>query len=166
MSTTLIPPTESQIATMRQAVLTAVPQRQRRRRRRLLLAGATAFVLAASTTAGAIAYHTSVEALNTSFDCYTTANINDPHGTSQYPSDGREATTLNSLADRVQFALQTCEAGYVATPTESAPGAGPFSVPNPTACVLDDGRIAVLPNKDAESDEAFCSSLGLQLPGS
>jgi hypothetical protein len=166
MNTTLIPPTEIQIATMRQAVLTAIPQRGRRRRRRLMLASAAAVLVAGSTTAGAIAYQTSIEALNTSFDCYTTANINGPHGTSQYPGNAQDTTALNSLPDRVQFALQTCEAGYVAIPTEKSPGTGPFTVPNPTACLLDNGRIAVLPNKNAASNETFCKSAGLQAPAS
>jgi hypothetical protein len=61
----------------------------------------------------------------------------------------------------VAFALQTCEAGYSAVPTSQDPAAGPYNVPNPTACVLGDDRIAILPNKGALSDAAFCPSVGL-----
>jgi hypothetical protein len=162
MTTNTLPPTESQIASMRQAILTAVPQREHKvRRMRLILGGAIAVAIVGSVTAGALVYRANVEALNGSFDCYTTANINDPHGTSRYPDGVVSTDRVDSLTDRVAFALQTCEAGYRAVPTSHDPAAGPYDVPNPTACVLNDSRIAVLANKGGLSNAAFCSSVGL-----
>lgn len=162
MTINTLPPTESQIADMRRAILTAVPQRQHKMRRmRLIVGAAIAIAIVGSTTAGALIYRASIAALNSSFDCYTTANIGDPHGTSQYPAAVANADHLDSLPARVAFALQTCEAGYRAVPTSGDPSAGPYDVPNPTACVLDDGRIAVLPNRAGSSDASFCSSIGL-----
>lgn len=162
MTANTLPPTEGQIADMRQAILTSVPQRQQKARRtRFVVGGAIAIAIVGSTTAGALVYRASVEALNSSFDCYTTANISDPHGTSQYPAGVASKDQVDSLAVRVAFALQTCKAGYSAAPTGQDPTAGPYNVPNPTACVLDDSRIAVLPNKGGLSDAAFCSSIGL-----
>jgi len=157
-----LPPTPSQIADMRQAILTALPRRQRKTRRmRLIVGGVIAVAILGSTTAGALVYRANIEALNGSFDCYTTANINDPHGTSRYPEGAVSKDQVGSLRDRVAFALQTCEAGYNAIPTSHDPAAGPYDVPNPTACVLNDSRIAILPNKAGLSDPAFCSSIGL-----
>ena len=161
MTVETLPPTESQIADMRRAILTAVPKRRRTRRIRFIVGGAIAIAIVGSTTAGAVIYRASVEALNSSFDCYTTANINDAHGTSKYPPGVADKARVDSLAERVAFALATCEAGYNAVPTSGDPAAGPYDVPNPTACVLSDGRIAVLPNKDGLSDTAFCPSIGL-----
>lgn len=162
MSVNTLPPAESQIADMRRAILIAVPQRQRKTRRmRLIIGGAIAVAIVGCTTAGALIYRASIEALNSSFDCYTTADIGDPHGTSQYPAGVANADHVDSLRARVAFALQTCEAGYRAVPTSHDPSAGPYDVPNPTACVRDDGRIAVLPNRAGSSDASFCASIGL-----
>lgn len=166
MSTELLPPTDAQIAGMRQEILTVVPLRQRRRRIRIVLVGVAGIAIAGSLTAGAIAYRTSIEALNSSFDCYTTSNLSDPHGTSGYADgSGVNTKTVDELDKRVSFALETCEAGYAAVPTVPSPNSGPFIVPNPTACLLDDGRIAVLPNKNDAGAAAFCRSVGLSAPG-
>lgn len=85
---TLLPPSDLDIANMRERLFEAVPvarrARRRRRRRRMLAVGLSVGVLlAGATTAGAVVQNlASVDARNTSFDCYTTTDLNAPHGTS------------------------------------------------------------------------------------
>jgi hypothetical protein len=81
---------------------------------------------------------------------------------------GSSSARLSSLERRVDLAVSTCEAGYTAVPTtndgdDAAPPAA-VQVPDPTACILRDGRIGVFPNKDSLSAAAFCESIGLASP--
>jgi hypothetical protein len=171
---TLLPPTDADVTRMRERLFKALPaatQQRKRRKVSFAVALSAGVLVLGATTAGAIAQSlASVDAQNTSFDCYTTTDVSGPHGTTAFVDTGRDKTTLNSLADRVKLAVATCEAGYRAVPTgpgedgTTAPRTGP--VPNPTACLLGDGRIAVLPNREALTTRAFCGSLGLHTPGS
>jgi hypothetical protein len=163
--TTILPPTEDQLSRMRRNILTeATLEPRRRRTRSVLLVAAIVGGMAVATTAGAIVVRAAtVDAQNTSFDCYTSDDLNSAHGTTAYVNDGRETTQLLTVRDRVAKALQTCEAGYQAVETGASTATGP-DVPNPTACVLSDARIAVLPNAKSLAESVFCSNLGLAAP--
>jgi hypothetical protein len=158
-----LPPTDEQIARMRREVLTTIAVRRTRRRRRFWwVAGATALVLAAST-AGVAALFASVDDRNVTFDCYTSTDLTSNHSTSTSVETDRDKNTELSMADRVATALAVCEASYTAVRTGEDAPAGPY-VPNPTACVLSDRRIAVLPNAAGKDDASFCVALGLTAP--
>ncbi len=164
ISTRPLPPTDAQINAMRREVRSAIAERSRRRRRTriALFSGAAAIVLGA-TTAGVVAVQiASVDARNVSFDCYTTTNLADPHGTSMYVDDDRQKVSELPMSERVNKAIATCVAGYEAVPTVG--DAEYVSVPNPTACVLPNKRLAVLPNKDGTAPEPFCMEVGLTAP--
>jgi hypothetical protein len=163
-TTPSLPPTDAQVNTMRREVFTAIAKRHRRshKTRIALFSGAAVLVLGA-TTAGVVAVQiASVDALNTSFDCYTTTNLADPHGTSAYEGNDRQTIHELSMSERVNTAIETCVAGYNAEPTVG--DAERVDVPNPTACVLPDKRLAVLPNKDDNAPEMFCRQIGLVAP--
>jgi hypothetical protein len=162
---TILPPTDEQLSRMRRNILTVASLEPRRRRTRsIFLIAAIVGGMTAATTAGAIVIQqASVDSQNTSFDCYTSDDLSSVHGTTAYVNDGRDTTQLHSVRARVTEALQTCEAGYNAVPTGASTGIGQ-DVPNPTACVLGDGRIAVLPNTKSLTATTFCSDLGLTAP--
>lgn len=163
-TTQSLPPTDAQVDTMRREVLTAIAKRHRRshKTRIALFSGAAALVLGA-TTAGVVAVQiASVDALNTSFDCYTTTNLADPHGTSAFEDNDRQTTRELSMSERVATAIETCVAGYNAVPTAGKDER--VEVPNPTACMLPDKRLAVLPNKEGKAPQAFCRQIGLAAP--
>ena len=159
-----LPPTDAQVDTMRREVLTTIALRSKRRHKtRLALVSGAAAIILGATTAGVVAVQiASVDALNTSFDCYTTTTLSDPHGTSTYEDDGRQKIHELLMSERVAKAIETCIAGYQAIPTEGEPEQ--VYVPNPTACVLPDQRLAVLPNEENKSPGTFCRELGLFAP--
>lgn len=68
------------------------------------------------------------------------------------------------MAERVRFAIQTCQAGYTAVATDPHVRTAPIAVPHPTACILGDGRLAVFPNKNELSAARFCDTLALASP--
>lgn len=164
MSTPVLAPTDAQVALMRRTILTTIDVRRHRRRvRRTVVGAGIALLLAGGTTAAAIYVNSaSVDQRNTSFDCYTTTDLSAPHGTSTFVDDGRQKASLLSMEQRARQAVETCVAGYTAVPTDGKSDA--VDVPNPTACVLRDGRLAVLPNKRDQSAEVFCTDLGLTAP--
>lgn len=135
--------------------------RRRRGRRATAIVGAG--VMAAAATAGGLAVRQASERdLNTSFECHTSTDPNVIFGTSSFV-DGDLADFANrTTAERVAFAVATCTAGFEAVPT-SGGEPGP-AVPNPTGCLLPDGRVAVYPNAEFLGTEEFCSSLSLAAP--
>lgn len=157
-------PTPDQLARMRANVMTRIAMPKRPPRRIGLIASAIA-VTALATTGGAIAIAmASPDQANTSFDCYTVADVGADHTTVMPVDDGRDTDTLLSLGARVKAALDACETSWSAAPDDPYPGGGPFEVSNPTACVLRDHRIAVFPNDDNKDDSDFCAALGLADP--
>ena len=161
---TLLPLTDNEVARSRERLFAAT-LRARRRHTMLTVGLSVGALVVGATTAGAVVQSlASIDDRNTSFDCYTSTDVNAAHGTSVYADDGRDTATLNSMAERVRFAIQTCEAGYTAIPTDPNLRTAPIDVPNPTACLLGDGRLAVFPNKDDLGVTAFCDSLALTDP--
>lgn len=172
-----LPPTDADVARMRERLMEALPvarvRRRRRRRIRFTVGISVAILVAGATTAGAVIQQlASVQARNSSFDCYTTTDVDGPHGTTMFQdaagSPGAKGAGLESVTDRVRLAVATCEAGYTAVPTQPDAGqklipASPH-VPDPTACLLGDGRVAVFPNAAAASPAKFCETLGLVAP--
>ncbi len=158
-------PTDGQIATMRREIAATIETRKHRRRVTWALAGAgSALVIAGATTAAAIYVNAApTDALNTSFDCYTTTDLSAPHATTVWVDDGHQTTRLIPMAERVQQAIDSCVTGWTAIPTGSVKVDIP-NVPNPTACELRDGRLAVLPNADGADVGTFCAALGLVAP--
>ncbi|QDZ15892.1 hypothetical protein [Humibacter ginsenosidimutans] len=171
--TTFLPPSDADVARMRERLMAAVPLQRRRRRRVSLTIGLSIAVLVAgATTAGTVAVQlASAQARNSSFDCYTSTDLDAPHGTTMFQnaagSPGDSTADLADIDARVKLAVATCEAGYRAVPTKSDGSTTPAAVhvPDPTACLLADGRIAVLPNKNSLGAPRFCDALGLAAPG-
>lgn len=166
MNTTL-PPNEFEMSRMRTRLFEALPHtRMRRRRRVILVAGLSAAVLVGgATTAGALFVGlASAHARNTSFECYTSDDLNAPHATTMFADGYQDDGSLSSISDRVRLAIATCTAGYSAVETDLSLRGDPIVVPNPTACLLEDGRLAVLPNQGALPPGEFCRSLALAAP--
>ncbi|MDI6942780.1 hypothetical protein QMO46_04645 [Microbacterium barkeri] len=159
----LHPPTDAQVASMRRKIFAEIARNRARRRSRLTITAATTALVVAVTTAGAILVEMAKpDDLNVSFDCYTTADLSAPHGTTSFVDDDRDRDRTLALEDRVAQALEFCMAGYNAVPTDG--DVEMVRVVNPTVCMMQDRRLAVLPNEQYASTEDFCEGLGLAAP--
>lgn len=163
---TVLPPTDNQVAAMRQHVMTEISTVTRRRRRRGGLTLGAALLGAVALTGGAFAAtQASVEARNNTVECYTAADTSADHATATIAdNDANTSSTLTPTQQRVQNAIAQCEAGWNAVPTDPDAPASTADVAHPTACQLGDGRLAVFPNQDDESSSSFCAGLELAVP--
>ncbi|PPF32069.1 hypothetical protein C5D04_13720 [Rathayibacter sp. AY1D2] len=158
-------PTTTQLTRMRATIFTDIATRHRSTKRRRLVGLGLAAVVAIGTSAAAIVVtQASNDEANTSFDCYSVADVRADHTTSSLVDDGRNAFKLLPLSKRVDAAIERCEASWSAAPDEPYPGSGPIDVPNPMVCVLADNRLGVFPNRAGQSTGPFCEGLGLSAP--
>jgi hypothetical protein len=158
-------PTTGQLTRMRATILTDIAARHRSTKRRRLVGLGLAAVVAIGTSAAAITVtQASNDEANTSFDCYSVADVRADHTTSILVDDDRNAFELLPLSERVAAAIERCEASWSAVPDEPYPGSGPIDVPNPTACILADTRLGVFPNRAGQPTGPFCEGLGLAAP--
>lgn len=163
---TVLPPTDQQVAAMRQHVMTEIVTVSKRRRRRAGLTLGAALLGTVALTGGAFAVsQASVENRNNTVDCFTVADSSAEHATATIAdNDANTGNTLTPVQQRVQNAIAQCEAGWNAVPTDPNAPDATVEVPHPTACQLGDGRLAVFPNTDDESTSAFCAGLELAAP--
>lgn len=158
-------PTAEQLTRMRTNILTDIATRHRTTKHRRILGLGLAAIVAIGTTAAAVAVtQANNDEANTSFDCYSVADVRADHTTSSLVDDDRNAFELLPLSERVSAATERCEASWSAVPDEPYPGSGPIDVPNPTVCILADTRLGVFPNRDDEHTDSFCEGLGLAAP--
>ncbi|MBF4461159.1 MULTISPECIES: hypothetical protein [unclassified Rathayibacter] len=159
-----IGPTPEQLTRMRSAILSDIAARSRATRKRFGIIGVV-LVVALGTSAAAIAVaRASVDQANTSFDCYSVADLGADHGTTALVDDDRDGFTLLPLSARVAAARAACERSWSAVPDGAPSGLGPIQVENPTVCLLPDGRLGVLPNAQDVATDSFCESLGASAP--
>lgn len=157
-------PTPEQLSRMRSSILTDIAVRHRVTRRRAV-GFSLAAVVAIGTSAAAIAItQVSTDQANTSFDCYSVADLRAKHTTTALVDDARDAFTLLPLADRITAAIDACQVSWSAVPDQPYPGSGPVAVENPTVCVLPDRRLGVFPNPADQPTHLFCESLGVAPP--
>jgi hypothetical protein len=121
----------------------------RRRSARIAIA-AGAVVLAAAVIAGAVGYRTvSTRAQADGFVCIPSADAADAGTTLHY-----DDPVPRTARARAAAALRVCGGGRTA--------GSPVTVEHPVACLLDDGRIAVLANTAGVASPSFCDSVGLR----
>lgn len=163
MNTADLPPSKAQLTDLKGDVMATIRQvsKRQRRTRTALAAVAATLVVGGVATAGGYAYLDSITIRNTSYECYTTADANQPDssGVQRYDKSPRTDTGLLPVEERVSDALRMCGLVYQGAGTNQA-----VEVPNPTACLLRDGRIGVFPNQDRATTEQFCQRLGLAVP--
>lgn len=163
MNTTL-GPTDEQVDRMRTVILAATTPRRAHRSRRVVMIGTIGVAALASAAAAALIAPATTDQRNVSVDCYTAADVHAVHATTSFVDNARDRSTLDSLNTRIARALALCEADRTAVATDPGSRTAPVNIPNPTACQLDDLRLAVFPNKDGLSAAAFCSQVGLSAP--
>lgn len=165
---TVLPPTDQQVASMRQQVMTEIVTVTKRRRRRAGLTLGAALLGTVALTGGAFAVtQASVQSRNNTVECFTVADLGAEHATATLAdNDADTGNALTPTQQRVQNAIAQCEAGWNAVPTDADAPALTVDVPHPTACQLGDGRLAVFPNQDDESTLSFCAGLELAVPSS
>lgn len=163
---TVLPPTDQQVAAMRQHVMTEIVTVSKRRRRRAGLTLGAALLGTVALTGGAFAVtQASVQNRNNTVECFTVADPGAEHATATIAdNDTDTSNTLTPVQQRVQNAVAQCEAGWNAVPTDPNAPAATADVPHPTVCQLGDGRLAVFPNKNNESTSSFCAGLELAVP--
>jgi hypothetical protein len=120
-----------------------------RRRTRVVLAVVGVLALGGAI-AGAVGYRVSTaDRIADGFVCIDSADAADAGTTVPYRRDG-----LDTPAQRAAYATEVCGDG---------PGAGAsVRVAHPAACLLDDGRIAVLSNAEGMPAPSFCDAVGLR----
>lgn len=163
---TVLPPTDQQVAAMRQHVMTEIVTVSKRRRRRAGFTLGAALLGTVALTGGAFAVtQASVQNRNNTVECFTMADSSAEHATATLAdNDANTNSTLTPTQQRVQHAIAQCEAGWNAVPTDPDAPAATVDVPHPTVCQLGDGRLAVFPNEDDENTSSFCAGLELAVP--
>lgn len=157
MNDSLLPPSDRQINSMRTIVLDRIARRRRRKRTATVVSLVSATVLvAAGATAGAVVAFGSIDAQNTSFECYTTTSLDGTHVMALMGDSDRQKERLLSTEQRVAKAIEVCTVIYPSLTTDP--------VPHPTACLLKDNRLGVFPNRDNQDVRGFCLALGLRPP--